>query len=127
MFKLRNLLAVGSAILMMLILTTPWAAAQPVQQGTVTPEATIAATDTPVPTDTLVPTVAATETMTATATSVAPAVSPLATPVSTPSTLPTTGGSDDGTATASLLLVIAGVVILLGIIGAGAAMSRRTR
>ncbi|HTP10138.1 MAG TPA: hypothetical protein VMP08_17915, partial [Anaerolineae bacterium] len=103
------------------------AAAHPAQQDTATPEVTIAATDT------LVPTVAATDTpeptVAATATAVAPAVSPLATPsatpVSTPSTLPITGGSDDGTAAFSLLLIAAGAVILVGVFGL--ALSRRTR
>ena len=119
MIKFRNLLAVGIAVVMLVILTTPWASAQPFQQATGTPEATTLPTDTPAPT------IAAT---TATVTSVAPAVSPLgtpsATPVSTPSTLPTTGGSDDGSAALSLLLMAAGAVILASL--AGLAVSRRS-
>ncbi len=112
MFRIRNLVGVGIA-LVMLILMTSLASAQPVQQGTVTPVATTP----PAVTATLVPT--------QTATSVAPAVSPLATPVGTPGTLPTTGGSDDGTAALSLVLVAAGAVILVGVLGL--AMSRRPR
>ncbi len=119
MYKFRNLLVVGIAVMMLVFLMAPWAAAQPFQQATGTPEATTAATDTPVPT------IAAT----ATEASVAPAVSPLstpsATPVSTPSTLPTTGGSDDGSAALSLLLMAAGAIILLSL--AGFAVSRRSR
>ncbi len=117
MFKLRNLLAVGIAVLLLMAVMIPLAGAQPVQQ----------ATDTPVPT------VADTATPEATATSVAPAVSPLATPstgagttsspVSTPSTLPTTGGSDDSAVMLSLLAIVMGVAVLLG--AAGLAVSRR--
>ncbi len=137
MFKFRNLLVVGIAVVMAILMTTTWASAQPVQQGTVTPEATTPPTDTPVPTvsttDTPAPTVAATEalTATATATAVAPAVSPLGTPVrigtpiGTPSTLPTTGASDDGTGVLSLLLIAAGAVILISILGL--ALARRSR
>ena len=40
MFKVRNLLGVGSAIMVMLALTTAGAFAQPALQATVTPEAT---------------------------------------------------------------------------------------
>ncbi len=134
MFKFRNLLGVSIATIMMVILMTAGVSAHPVQQDTATPEATTVSTDTPVPTsaatDTPEPTMAATAaaTTTVTATAVAPAVSPLATPsttpISTPSTLPTTGGSDDGSAALSLLLIAAGAVILIGALGL--ATSRRT-
>ncbi len=121
MFKIRNLLGVGMAVMVMLALTTAGAFAQPAQQATATPEATA----------TIEATVAATQIATATATltptSVAPAVSPLATPrptaVSTPSTLPTTGGSDDGTAALSVLVLALGVLLLMG--GFGLALARR--
>lgn len=120
MFKSRNLVAVGLAVVMLILMTT-WASAQPVQQGTVTPEATTAPGGTPVPT------VSTSTTLTPTqiATAVAPAVSPLATPIGTPSTLPTTGGSDDGSAALSLLLIAAGAVILISLVGL--TMSRRPR
>ena len=120
MFRFRNLVGIGIAVAM-LILMTSWAAAQPVLQGTATPEPGTSPVETPVPT------VAATDTPmpTATATAVAPAVTPQATPVGTPSTLPKTGGSDDGTAAMSLLLVGAGAVILIGALGL--ALSRRSR
>lgn len=139
MFKFRNLLVVGIGVMMLVFLMAPWASAQPFLQDTATPEATTFPSDTPAPssvaTDTPMPTTAATDTpeptvaATATEAAVAPAVTPLstpsATPISTPSTLPTTGGSDDGTAAMSLLLIGAGVVILAGL--AGLAMSRRSR
>ncbi len=131
MLKFRNLLVIGVTAALLVILTTSWAAAQPLQQttDTPTPEATTLPTDTPAPTiaatDTPAPTIAAT----AEVTSVAPAVSPLstpsATPVGTPSTLPTTGGSDDGSAALSLLLMGAGAIILASV--AGLAVSRRSR
>ncbi len=124
MIKSRNLLVVGLT-LVMLILMTSWASAQPAQQATATPEVSVLPTDTPAPTS--VPTEAATATIEATA--VAPAVSPLATPgatpAATPSTLPTTGGSDDGTAALSLLLMAAGALILVSVLGM--AISRRPR
>jgi hypothetical protein len=127
MVKIRNLLVVSIAVVMMILMTSTWVSAQPVQQGTVTPEATTPPTDTPAPT------VAATEapTTTATATAVAPAVSPLGTPsqigtpIGTPSTLPTTGAGDDGTGVLSLLLIAVGAVILVSILGL--TMSRRSR
>ncbi len=135
MFKFRNLLGVTIATVMMVILMTAGASAHPALQDTATPEATTITTDTPAPTaaatDTPAPTIAATvaATSTVTPTAVAPAVSPLATPsatpVSTPSTLPTTGGSDDGSAALSLLLVVAGAVILVGVLGV--TLSRRSR
>ena len=128
MFRVRNLIGVGVAMILMLALTTAGVLAQPVQQGTATPEATatleatatVEATQVVTPTETSVPTVEPT------ATSVAPAVSPLATPtaVSTPGTLPTTGGSDDGTAALSLLVVAVGAVLILGAFTL--ALSRRT-
>ena len=121
MFKVRNLLGVGSAIMVMLALTTAGAFAQPALQATVTPEATATIEAT------VTATQVATSTATLTPTSVAPTVSPLATPrptaISTPSTLPTTGGSDDGTAALSLFVLAVGVVLLLG--GFGLALSRR--
>jgi hypothetical protein len=117
MFKVRNLLGVGIAIVTMLALTTAGAFAQPAQQATATPEATA----------TIEATVAATQVATSTATltptSVAPTVSPRPTAISTPSTLPTTGGSDDGTAALSLFVLAVGAVLLLG--GFGLALSRR--
>jgi hypothetical protein len=128
MFKLRNLLGVSIAVVMMILMSATWVSAQPMQQETATPEPTVLPTDTPSPT------VAPTETVTATATvtAVAPAVSPLstpdptiATPVGTPSTLPTTGASDDSNGIFGLLLIVAGAVILLGILGL--TMARRTR
>ncbi len=109
MLKSRNLLVIGVILITLMAVTIPLASAQPVQQATTTPEATVAATDTPE------------------ATVAAPAVSPLATPgvTGTPSTLPTTGGSDDGAAALSLIVVALGALILLGAFGL--AMSRRTR
>ena len=120
MFKFRNLLGVGIAMVMMALMTG-WAAAQPAQQGTVTPEPTTPPIDTPVPT--IAATEPTTATGTVTGTSVAPAVSPLATPVGTPSTLPTTGASDDRAGAFSLVLIAAGAVILIGILGLS--LSRR--
>ena len=120
MFKSRNLLAVGIAVVALIFMTT-WVSAQPLQQDTPTPEATIVSTETPVPTVAATNAPAPTEV----ATAVAPAVSPLATPVGTPSTLPATGASDDGTAAFSLLLMAAGAVILISILGL--AVSRRSR
>ena len=127
MFKLRNLLAVGIAVLLLMAVMIPLAGAQPVQQATDTPVPTVADTATPEAT------AVTTATLEPTATSVAPAVSPLATPstgassssspVSTPSTLPTTGGSDDSAVMLSLLAIVMGVAVLLG--AAGLAMSRR--
>ena len=111
MFRSRNLVGVGIAVVM-LILMTSWASAQPAQQGTVTPVATTT------------PAAVATSEPTEIATAVAPAVSPLATPIGTPSTLPTTGASDDGAAVLSLLLIAAGAAILIGILGL--ATSRRS-
>jgi LPXTG-motif cell wall-anchored protein len=104
--------------MVVLIFMTTWVYAQPLQQqDTPTPEATTIPSDTPVPT--LVETVAPTTTATATATvtAVAPAVSSLATPVATPSTLPQTGASDDNMAALSMLLMAAGVVILISLLG----------
>ena len=128
MFRFRNLAGIGIAVAM-LILMTSWVAAAPNLQGTATPEPGTSPVNTPVATtaatDTPVPTVAATDTPMPTATAVAPAVTPQATPQATPSTLPTTGGSDDGTAALSLLLVVAGAVILAGALGL--ALSRRSR
>ncbi len=49
MFRFRNLLAVGLAVVMLVLMTT-LVSAQPVQQGTATPEATTLPSDTPVPT-----------------------------------------------------------------------------
>ena len=118
MFRFRNLVGVGIAVAMLIFMTS-WAAAQPVLQGTATPAPGTSPVETPVPT------VAATDTPMPTATAVAPAVTPQATPKGTPSTLPTTGGSDDGTAAMSLLLVGAGAVILIGALGL--ALSRRSR
>ena len=123
MFKVRNLLGVGIAVVVMLAIVTTGVFAHPVQQATVTPEATAAATEVMTPTETLTPTEVSSPA------SVAPAVSPLATPqatiVGTPSTLPTTGGSDDGSAALSFLVLALGAVILLGV--ASVALSRRTR
>ncbi len=140
MFRSRNLLAIGIAVVALILMTT-WVSAQPLQQDTPTPEATTVSADTPVPTvsvsdtplpttsatDTPMPTVVATDTPapTAAATAIAPTVSSPATPVGTPSTLPTTGASDDGTAAFSLLLMAAGAVILVSILGL--AVSRRSR
>ena len=140
MYKFRILLVAGIAVMVLVFLMAPWASAQPFLQDTATPEATTVPSDTPAPsvvaTDTPMPTTAATDTpeptvaATATVAAVAPAVTPVgtpsATPASTPSTLPTTGGSDDGTAALSLLLIGAGVVIILASL-AGLAVSRRSR
>ncbi len=120
MFRFHNLVGIGIAVAM-LILMTSWAVAAPVLQATDTPTPGTS----PVTTPTTVATEAATDTPMPTATAVAPAVTPQATPVSTPSTLPTTGGSDDGTAAFSLLLVAVGAVILVGALGL--ALSRRSR
>jgi hypothetical protein len=129
MFKFRNLLAIGIAVVMLVIVTTPWASARPLQQATATPEATTLPTDTPAPTiaatDTPAPTIAASDTVTPVAPAVSPLATPGATPVGTPSTLPATGGSDDGAAALSLLLMATGAVILAGL--AGLAASRRSR
>ncbi len=130
MFKFRNLLVVGIAVMILVFLMAPLASARPFLQDTATPEATTLPSDTPAPsavaTDTPVPTVAATATEAAVAPAVSPLSTPSATPVSTPSTLPTTGGSDDGTAGLSLLLIGAGALIILASL-AGLAVSRRSR
>ena len=99
MFKFRNLLATGIALVMLAAFMIPLTAAQPAQQATATPEATTAAT------------VAAT------------AVSPTETAISTPSTLPTTGGSDGGAAILGLVVVAVGALMVVGAVGL--IMSRR--
>jgi hypothetical protein len=137
MFRIRNLLGVSIAVVVMLAIMTTGVFAHPAQQATVTPEATTVDTvtpeatlaDTATPEATIVPTVVMTPTAIASPTSAAPAISPLATPkatiVGTPSTLPTTGGSDDGMAVLSLVMLALGAVLLLG--AAGTAWSRRAR
>jgi hypothetical protein len=107
MFKFRNLLATGIALVMLAAFMIPLTAAQPAQQATATPEATIAATETPE------------------ATMVATAVSPTETVISTPSTLPTTGSSDGGAAILGLVVVAVGALMVVGAVGL--VMSRRTR
>jgi hypothetical protein len=138
MFRIRNLLGVSIAVVVMLAIMTTGVFAHPAQQTTATPEATAVDTVTPEATlgDTATPeatiatpTATITPTIVPSPTSVAPAVSPLATPkatiVGTPSTLPTTGGSDDGAAVVGLLALTLGAMLLLG--AAGVARSQRTR
>lgn len=115
MFKVRNLLGVGIAVVVMLAFTAAGVFAQPAQQATATPAATVAATQVVTPTATLVPTAVSTATV------VAPAVSPLA----TPATLPKTGASDGGTAALSLFVAVVGALLILGAFGL--AMSQRQR
>jgi hypothetical protein len=97
MFKFRNLLATGIALVMLAAFMIPLTAAQPAQQATATPEATMAAT----------------------------AVSPTETAISTPSTLPTTGSSDGSAAILGLVVVAGGALMVVGAVGL--IMSRRTR
>jgi hypothetical protein len=120
MLKIRNLVAVGITLALMMVVMIPLTAAQPLAQVTETPAATTE------------PTVTTGATLTATAeaspTSQAPTVSPLTTPeataISTPSTLPTTGGGDDGTAMMGLIALVLGILILFGAFGL--ALSRRS-
>lgn len=106
MFKSKNSLVIGLALVIILVTMIPSAFAQPLQQATTTPEATLAASVTPIATlaatSTQVVSPVATPT---TASKVAPAAPTLQ---STPSTLPTTGGSDDNGG----LNLIWGVILL---------------
>jgi len=105
MFKSRNLLAIGIALVMLAAFMIPLTSAHPAQQETATPEATMAATEMPE------------------ATVAATVVSPIATSdatataISTPSTLPTTGGSDGGTAVLGLIVAAVGVLMVVGAVG----------
>jgi hypothetical protein len=110
MFKFRNLLAIGLALVMLAAFMIPLTSAQPAQQATETPEATATAT--------VVSPIATPE-------ATAMVVSPTATAISTPGTLPTTGGRDGGAAILSLIVVAVGALMVVG--GVGLVMSRRTR
>jgi Asp-tRNA(Asn)/Glu-tRNA(Gln) amidotransferase A subunit family amidase len=104
-------MATGIALVVLVAFMIPMVSAQPVQQATDTPEATVAATNTPEAT--LAPT------------EMSPVATPTATAVSTPSTLPTTGGSDGGAAVLGFVALVFGALILFG--GLGVAVSRHTR
>ena len=119
MWKSRNLLAIGIALVMLAAFMIPLTFAQPAQQATATPESTTVATETPEATA-----MATVESPIATSEVTATTAPPTATAVSTPSTLPTTGGSNDGMATLGLIVIVVGALI---VVGAGALLvSRRT-
>ena len=122
MFKSKNGLVIGLALVMILVTMIPSAFAQPLLQATTTPEATLAASVTPIATVAATSTEAMSPVATpTTASSAAPAAPTLQ---STPSTLPTTGGSDDNGG----LNLIWGVILLgLGAFVLFGALSLSTR
>jgi len=125
MWKSRNLMAIGIALIMLAAFMIPLTFAEPAQQATATPESTTAATQTPGATAaaTVVSPIATPE-VTATPLVTATTVSPTATAIGTPGTLPTTGGRDSGSAVLGLIVIVIGALIVVGAVALR--MSRRT-